>query len=555
MKKILLVSIVLLMSVAAVEAQTYWHLVKFTSKTGGEYTLDNPQEFMSQRAIDRRSQQQIEFNETDLPIKNAYVEEVAALGYEVRNRLKWLNTIIVTSDSDDISTLSSLDFVESVTLMNTPSWSETQKKAFFDKEKHNVDVINSKAITEITEIDYGQADNQIKMLNGQVLHDNGYTGDGMVIAVLDAGFKEADQMTVFEPLFANNQVLSAVNLVRPEGTIYASSNHYHGTAVLSTMAANVPGEMVGTAPDAHYHLIITEDQHAETLLEEYFWIDGAEYADSVGADIINSSLGYTEFDFDEDSHVWEEDMDGDTNPSAIGADMAAAKGILVVTSAGNSGNDSWYYISSPADADSVMTVGAVDAYGSSAGFSSHGPTADGRVKPDVVAQGQGTTYAYPDGNTGYIAQGNGTSFSSPVMAGMMACFWQANSDKTNMEILQAVVESADMINNPDANYGFGLPDFEEAMQAFFVDEVTKESNLFEVYPNPVNDDLNLYYKGYKAFDVKISVYTQTGLEVFKTNTELTSGFNLTINDLDAGIYFVNVSNEDLNETVKVVVVK
>ncbi|MCD4735435.1 MAG: S8 family serine peptidase, partial [Bacteroidales bacterium] len=336
--------------------------------------------------------------------------------------------------------------------------------------------------------DYGAAYNQIHMLNGDVLHDLGFDGEGIIIAVLDAGFLNADNLSAFQSLWSNGQILGYKDFVSPDDP-HIFDSHFHGSAVLSTMGANLPGIMVGTAPKASYWLLRSEDGDTENIIEELNWVSAAEFADSSGADIINSSLGYTVFDDPSWNHTYQ-DMDGNTVPITIGADIAASKGMIVVNSAGNSGSSSWFYIGAPADGDSVFSIGAVDANGNLASFSSNGPTSDGRIKPNVCSQGEGATYIEPWGGT--VSSGNGTSFSSPIIAGVTACLWQANPQYRNLEILQAIEQSSSLYTGPNNQMGYGIPDYALANSILTViphNELKNDKII--VSPNPFTDVLNI----------------------------------------------------------------
>ncbi len=453
---LLLINSVILISQVA--PNKYW--VRFTDKNNSPYSIDNPEQFLSQKAIDRRNAQGIPVNSSDLPVNPAYIQAVANLGATVLNISKWMNSVTVyTTSQTVIDAISQLPFVLSAGKsefepQNLPA--ET-KKPFFDSETYGEieKVENAKSLLEGKSYDYGQAYNQISMLNGIALHDLGYNATGMTIAVLDAGFKNANTISAFSYLWNNNRILGYKDFVEPAAPNIFNS-HTHGTNVLSTMGANLPGQMVGTAPEAFYWLLRCEDGGSEYLIEELNWVSAAEFADSVGADVINSSLGYTTFDDPSQDHTYQ-DMDGNTTPVAIGADMAVSKGLIVVNSAGNEGSSSWYYIGSPADGDSVFSIGAVNASGIYASFSSHGPTSDGQMKPDVVAQGSGTTII--SANTGNVVTGSGTSFSSPVTAGMVACLWQAHPNRRNTEILQAIRQSGSLAGNPNYELGYGIPNY------------------------------------------------------------------------------------------------
>nr|NQU89848.1 S8 family serine peptidase [Bacteroidota bacterium] len=442
---------------AQVAPDKYW--VRFTDKNNSPFSVDNPGEFLTQQAINRRTAQGISVVENDLPVNAPYIAAVVNTGATLLNVSKWFNSVTVFTDSPDvIVAINALPFVSSVDqICHKPvPWKKT-KKSFFDNESES-EIPNEKLLRGNTagqSYDYGQAWNQINMLNGIALHDLGFDGLGMTIAVLDAGFKNANVLSAFDSLWMNNRILGWKDFADPLNPDIFNS-HTHGTSVLSTMGANLPGQMVGTAPRANYWLLRSEYGPSEYLVEEMNWISAAEFADSVGADIINSSLGYTTFDDPSQNHTYQ-DMNGKTTPVTIGADLAASKGILVVNSAGNSGNSSWLYIGAPADGDSVFTIGAVNSSGIYASFSSIGPTYDGRTKPDVVAQGQGSTII--SANSGNVVSGNGTSFSSPITAGMVACLWQAHPDSRNTEIMEAIRQSGSLANSPTMFLGWGIPDY------------------------------------------------------------------------------------------------
>lgn len=464
---------------AAQSPQKY--IVKLTDKAESPYTLQHPEEFLSEKAIARRQQANIATDYRDLPISPTYVETIKNSGYHITHRIKWLNTLIVEGDSQE--QLAVLPFVSHIKEASVLSDRSTVKP-FFDAETIGANpatVKNTVNQRDDNVYSYGEALNQIEMLNGHMVHNAGYDGHGMTIAVLDAGFRKVDQMEAFDSLWMNEQILGTRNYVNDED-VFNPSISSHGTSVLSTMGGNLPGQIVGTAPKADFWLVRTEDATDEYLLEEYYWVDGAEFADSVGADIINSSLGYTNGFNDPDNNHTYEDMDGDTAPVTIGADIAAEKGILVVNSAGNSGSGSWFYIGAPADGDSVMAVGAVDGSGNYVSFSSKGPTYDGRIKPDVAAKGSGATVASEWGGVTYAS---GTSFSSPIMAGMVASIWQANPYLSNMELISLIREHGSQASEPDSLLGYGIPDFGAMLDVIGTqDHQISATGNVTVQPNP-----------------------------------------------------------------------
>lgn len=463
MNKLTLTLVALLIaysSISQVAPDKYW--VKFTDKNNSPYSLNNPEEFLSQKALERRGLQGIEIEENDLPVNPAYLQAVEATGAEILTVSKWFNSAtIYTTSQAVLDAIDLLPFVLSVSKSEKPLITpEESIKPFFDNESWNETASEGSNQETISgkSFNYGSAFNQIQMLNGIAMHEMGYDGTGMVVAVLDAGFLNTNTIVAFDSLWDNGRILGYKDFVSPfNPDIFGS--HSHGTSVLSTMGANLPGQMVGTAPRAAYWLLRSEDGASEYLIEELNWVSAAEFADSVGADVINSSLGYTTFDDPSQNHTYA-DMDGNTTPITIGADIAASKGMIVVNSAGNSGGGSWQYIGAPADGDSVFTIGAVNASGNYASFSSTGPTYDGRIKPNVVAQGSGTTIV--SAYTGNVTTGSGTSFSSPVTAGMVACLWQAHPGKRTTQIMEAIQQSASQANNPDYYYGYGIPDYLEA---------------------------------------------------------------------------------------------
>ncbi|NOX85603.1 MAG: S8 family serine peptidase [Chlorobi bacterium] len=426
MNKIKLTIFVFILAVFQVTAQIApdKYYIQFTDKNNSPYSIDKPEEFLTGRAIQRREKQDIPIMENDIPVNPQYLQGVADIGVELLNATRWLNGVtIYTTDTSKISQIKALPYVEGVMLLQSKGTG--RKKAFFENESIENKIpagAASESPRSTDELDYGEAWFQINQINGIPLHNAGFKGEGMVIAVLDGGFVGAQTNPVFDSMWANNQVLGTKDFVNPGGSVFTESSH--GKSVLSTMAANYPGLMIGTAPKASYWLLHTEDVKTENVIEEYNWMSGAEFADSVGADIINSSLSYVDFDMPEWDHTYD-DLDGNTAVSTIAADIAASKGILVCNSAGNSGGGSFPWNGAPADADSVISVGAVGYNNQRAGFSSIGPTVDGRIRPVVMALGANTVVAVGNDTVG---TGSGTSFSSPIIAGMNACLWQANPE-------------------------------------------------------------------------------------------------------------------------------
>jgi hypothetical protein len=487
------------------------YFIEFTDKNNNAFSLSSPLAFLTQRSLDRRTKQNINLDSTDLPVTSSYVDSVASKGVTVLYRLKWFNGIVIrTSDSLALAALNAFPFVKGVKAIGLRSREESLYEKKFE---HDTFAITSKAVPSVLKnstYDYGKAFNQIDMLCGIPLHDNGFDGKGMIIAVLDAGFWKVDSLPAFDSLRANGQIISTWDFVDGNSQVY--EDHTHGMMVLSTMGGYYPGEIIGTAPKAQYILLRSEEAATEYLIEEYNWVAAAEYADSAGADVINSSLGYTTFDDPAQDHTYA-DMNGDTAPITIGADIAASKGIFVVSSAGNEGNSAWNFISAAADGDSVLAVGAVDAAKTYAPFSSNGPASDGRVKPNVSAQGWGAAFATTSGTAAF---GNGTSFSGPIIAGMTASLWSAAPNLTNMQVKAAIEQSASQYTNPDTLLGYGIPDYCKALQlltGISLKDIGVD-DLINVYPNPFSDYFVIEFSSDTNQTLTIEVYDLLGKKIF-----------------------------------------
>jgi len=526
-------------------------VVYFTNKGNTLFSLAQPTDYLSQRAISRRVNHQIQIDSLDLPVHQAYVDSVVARGFTLLNKSKWLNAISVFStDSTLITSLNNLPFIEQI--VNVKAKNNSQPF-----EKWNEEVFSKKSFIQPiadpqNSFTYGPSLRQISMLQGDLLHANGFRGEGMLIAVLDAGFWNLNNNAAFDSLIQNGRLFSTWDFVEKNTDVFDDNNH--GTSVLSTMASIIPGLLVGTAPYADYILLRTEDVDSEFLIEEFNWVCGAEYADSAGADILNSSLGYTTFDNPAMNYSYM-DLNGINGIASRGAKKASEKGILVINSAGNSGSNSWFYIGVPADSDEILAVGAVDSLEVITNFSSRGPSYDGRIKPDVAAMGKDVVLA--NGNGG-IQTGNGTSFSAPIMAGMAACLWQSNPNLTNMHLRQAIIESCDQFNNPDSEKGYGIPDFGIAFSILNGKKINqpKRNTQMVLSPNPciAFTDLNLYSRDTQIINVSLfNAYGQLMQEekltyMGKSNTTL----RLNLSELPAGIYMIDVNGLNIKTTQKII---
>ncbi|MFH0865837.1 MAG: S8 family serine peptidase [Bacteroidota bacterium] len=540
-------------SSASAQLAPHKYLIRFTDKNNSPYTLSDPSQYLSAKAIARRVNQGITIKYNDLPVTPAYIDSVINTGVTLYCTSKWFNSAtIFTTDSVALAKIMSFPFVQSV---DSISKIMTGSLISIFPEKKNSEVVmnvrssftqNNYSAERTESYDYGFAYNQVSMIGLDYLHNLGYSGQGMTIAVIDAGFWHADTMAVFDSLWTNNQILGYINFVEPGGNLFGTDISTHGMMVLSIMGGNIPGQIVGTAPKANYWLLRSEDAVTENIIEEYNWASAAEFADSVGADVINSSLGYTDFDQSWMNHTYD-DMDGETTPASIAATIAASKGIIVCNSAGNSGSSPWHYIGAPADADSIITVGAVDDQENYASFSSTGPSSDGRIKPTVAAQGQGTVVASTGGG---IMSGNGTSFSSPVIAGATACLWQANQSYNNMMIIQAIAESSSQYTSPDSLLGYGIPNFAAAnliLSGIPINDFDNTS-LVNIFPNPFDDIIYIVFFSSDTQVVDIDVYDITGKKVIsEKGLKRSAGYNYLsvrkVSELGKGLYIVRILSD------------
>ncbi|MBF9253654.1 S8 family serine peptidase [Pontibacter sp. 172403-2] len=510
MKQLLLYLLLLLYAPALVAQQTpgadtaeQKHLVYFTDKKETPFSIDQPQAFLSAKAIARRQRQHIPVMTRDLPVDPAYVDAMKQQGIEVWYTSRWFNAAVVQCSDEQLAQLQALPFVKSTYTLNKiaqPHQAQVQRQAA-ERLPLAVQVPAPASVKA-----YGPAYHQANMLGALDLHMAGFRGQGMTIAVLDAGFPGVNTIAAFSHLFGNEQLKGTFDFVLKEENVFGANAH--GTSVLSTMAAYAPGTMLGTAYEANYLLLRTEDAATEHPIEEINWLLAAEYADSAGTDVINSSLGYTTFDAPSESYTYA-DMDGNTTLISRAADIAAATGILVVVSAGNDGDKDWHYISAPADADSVLAVGAVDSLGLRAPFSSFGPTPDGRIKPDVVALGQN---AYVLSSAGHLGQSSGTSFAGPIMAGFAACLWQATPGKTSYEMIQLLHRLGSNASSPDDSTGYGIPNYTRLVTA--LPELSIETAAFITNPVLQEEVALSFGEVWAPGPVSVSIYDMTGKRVY-----------------------------------------
>jgi serine protease AprX len=535
MKKVIYLVFLFFSFTAFAQEEDAW--VYFTDKPNASTQLNTPLNFLTQRALDRRTNQGIALNVNDVPIHQPYIDQiVAANGITVKAKSKWLNCLHIRGSITDINALTALSFVDHV---------------HFADDALNTKMAVPQTITPVnkqldvdTNFDYGNSDNQIEMLNGHLLHQANYTGTGKIIAVLDSGFINVNTTAPFQRLFDNNLILGTYNYVSQNTNVYAL--HNHGTQTLSCMGAYVAGQLVGTAPDAQYYLFVTEDVSQENPVEESYWVEAAEEADRLGVDVISTSLGYYGFDNPNYSHEYS-DFTGNSAFASKGANIAFTKGIIVVASAGNSGNSAppLNHIGVPAEATNVLAVGAVKPDRIYANFSSIGPSFDGRIKPDVMAQGLSAVVA----NTNGIQTASGTSFSCPILAGAIACFWQAIPWATNAQVVQFVKQSADHFLIPDAQYGYGIPDFQLALQIATLATHENQLEQFRFFPNPTSASVT--FVSPNISNGTIQFYNNLGQLVLSSTLE-NQVQTVSLENLNSGVYYFTIATSTSNFQGKII---
>ncbi len=532
-----LFSLILLFFTASIlvsSANDFKYWVEFLDKDSTQYSLNNPEEFLSDKAITRRIKQGIAIDSTDLPVNQLYIDSVIAKGVSVLTKSKWLNGITISvSDTSIVSNIYLLPFVKKIEVSYVPN--------FLKRAKLDPDNYPSRRVA-LANDGYGNAFAQINMHNGDWLHQAGYKGEGVDIAVLDAGFLNVNGITAFSQAFSNGQILGTKDFIDPSSDFYTT--HYHGGQVLSVMAANDYNTYIGTAPDASYWLLRSEDSSSEFPVEADNMVAAMEFADSVGVDIITASLGYFNFDDPIMSYTYE-NMDGKTSRVSIASTLAARKGMIVVNSAGNEGEKPWHYITSPGDADSILTVGSVTSTLDRSSFSSWGPSSDGRIKPTVCALGSGTAVINSDGNP---AVNNGTSLACPIIAGLTACLWQALPELSNREIMELILSHGNQYDNPDYELGYGVPDFYAAYtegSGITRSLVLKKEDV-KIYPNPAKDGIHIEIKS-TVFRKKLSLIliSLNGRKVLSQRIKAPSS-EISLNRIKPGVYTVLIKSIEGN---------
>lgn len=447
MQKLILLVLVSLVTGIKVSGQTYMYLVKFSDRLNSTYSISNPNQFLSQKAINRRFKQGIPIKSSDLPPNSHYIDSLKNKGAEVLYKTRWFNGALIVATLGQRDAVLALPFVSGVEF-NTHLKQVSGTSSFKTRSRNKFESTES--------LNYGDATEQIALLGVDSMHNAGFHGEGLLVAVLDDGFLNANSISCLDSTFSRNNILDVYDFVDNDSTVFSQGGH--GTNVLSCMAAFVENQLVAPAYNSEYVLYRTEDGASETKAEEAYWLIAAERADSLGVDIINTSLGYNTFDNSADNYTTTQ-MDGNTTLITRASDIAASKGMVIVNSAGNSGGSSWNIITAPSDGDSVLAIGAVKRNGVIASFSSRGNPSDARVKPDVMAVGNPTALCSTSGS---ITAYDGTSFSSPLTAAMIAGLWQANPLLTSFEINDLVRRSGHIYATPNTDYGYGHANFVRA---------------------------------------------------------------------------------------------
>lgn len=538
-------------------AQTPQYLIKLRDKNGTPYSVSKPGEFLSPRSIERRARQQIPVVENDLPVNPAYLDSIRSVeNVTIRNVSKWLNQVCIeTNDATALDKISAFTFVLSSRQVRRQALLLPELKNKLETDlKESAGMRGGRGVNGL---DYGVSSGQITIHKGNFLHDKGYRGQGVLISVIDAGFTAYKSLPAFDSVRNQGRIIDTYDFVANKTEV--NDAHSHGMYCFSIIVANAPGQMIGSAPNASFLLYRSEDGIYESPAEEQNWVVAAERSDSAGADIITTSLGYTTFDNPIFNHTYA-DMDGKTTIMAKGAAIAATKGMILLNAAGNDGNKPWHYIGTPADAIGTLSVGAVDINGNPGVFSSYGPSADGRQKPEVSSVGVAT---FVQGPGGTFVSGNGTSFATPNLAGLVACLWQAFPEFSSVEIMDYVIRSSNHYTNPDYKTGYGIPDFELAFTMLekekarrFAEKVLNGGNI-AVYPNPFANRAQIAIKPVNSGEFSVMLYDITGKLCYSSTEVLVAGepgiVSLQRPGLARGVYILKVQNGQEKYVHKVLV--
>lgn len=499
------------------------YIIQLKDKAGSPFLTTNPSQFLTQRSIDRRIRYNIAVDESDLPVPQAYLDSIFLTGnVNILNVSKWLNQVCIqTTDEAALFKINAFSFVKKAAPIaaRTGNIILPINKQLDAANKPIPFAIANKPQSPTDFYIYGQSFPQVHLHNAEFLHNHGFRGQGMQLAIMDAGFYHYQSLPTFDSVRNNNQILGTWDFVDNKASV--NEEFAHGMHCFSTIAANISGTFVGTAPATSFYLFRTEDVGSEYPVEEQNFAAAAERADSLGVDVFSVSLGYTTFSNPIFDYSYN-NMNGNTTISARAADFAAKKGIFVTVAAGNEGTNTWHYITTPADADSVLTVGAVNVNSQVASFSSFGPSSDGQIKPDVAAVGNGAIIA--NQNTGFPTFGYGTSYACPITAGIATCLWQAFPEVNNMGIIDALRKASDKFPAPDDRTGFGIPDVKKAFVQLLKKLYTQQISINNVCKTSISFTVKIATN--MTIEVERKLVTDAAYETIST-LKTTTGFATT----------------------------
>ncbi|MDA0701305.1 MAG: S8 family serine peptidase [Bacteroidetes bacterium] len=535
MKKLFFAALLFFGGFCQAQIQDAW--VFFADKENVQVSIENPLTILTQEALDRKALHEVVIDERDVPVNETYITTIKDTpGITVWAKSKWMNCIYVQGTMADIEALNDLSFVVGLEYadkdLNWPNPVPVSDKFAIEQQQERI------------EYDYGAAANQIEMISGDFIHRQDFTGEGMIVAVMDSGFPNFENNPGYAHVMANNRLLGTYDFYARTTDVTGTGTH--GSSTTSDIGGYVENQFVGTAPNASFYLFRTEYGPSENPREEAWWVEALERADSLGVDVVNTSLGYQAYDNANYDHSYE-DLDGQTTFAARGANLAYEKGMILVTSAGNQGN-SFGTVATPADAIGLLAVGAVNAGGNYASFSSRGPTVDGRVKPDVMAQGQSAAVLT---TTGAVDFSSGTSFSSPILAGAVACLWQSRPETKNFELMQIIRESAHLYQNPTPQMGYGIPNFEIAYNVLLglgIEDLAQQS-LIAIAPNPVKTYFEVSLPA-SVEQAEVLIYNTIGQLIYRTQVSH-SQEQVSMEGWSKGLYIVSVKASGAENNFKI----
>ncbi|WP_026951527.1 S8 family serine peptidase [Algoriphagus mannitolivorans] len=543
-------ALILLFGFHAEAQNRYAVYLKYKPQSG--FTLANPQAYLTPKAIQRRQKEKLAIDSLDLPVSEKYIELLRKSSNHILYNSKWLNASILVADQAQINTIKTFPFVDKVVYVAPGFYQPPGSRILTDQEGPVQDPLktqhpkwkNREATAAANTYDF-----QNQLIGIDKMHQEGFTGKGITIAVFDAGFPGVNTASPFAYLINNKKIIAQKNTVKPwQKEVF--TDHPHGTNVLSLIGANEPGKLVSGAYDAEYILVITEDVFTEYWIEELNWVRGAEFADSLGVDIINSSLGY--IDFDDASMTYQtKDLDGKTTIIAKGAKIASDKGILVVNSVGNYGSAGASSLISPADVKEVLSIGSVTQQLTVSGFSSRGPTADGRIKPDLAAFGNSPVLVL---SNGAIGASSGTSFSGPQVAALAGGLWGAKPEWTRAELVENLLRSASQFEKPDNLLGYGIPDFFKAYYGEILSVEDVEDIEWKIFPNPISEgELSIYFGIGLACELRL--FDSSGKAVLESGLErpnIKTPYKIDLAGFTPGLYLVQLREGSLIKQTKLI---